>query len=351
LFAILLFAAANFLSPIISASLADKLKLQDLTEHNLLANKLLRFLSSSANPDCVVIGSSLTITPAVRCDDAESGWVGARSDDYINSYDRAIYLQRLLSRAGIYTIANLSVSGALVSDQWIILNRELECGKRPKLIIYGISPRDFIDRFRSNPLHTPTLAAIGNLRLLPDLAATRLYPADAREFLCGALCHIYKPRSFYKSTIASIFFLPDASSAAQVSPHQRKPVSRSAFIAEQSAEYKRRYNPLDENLYRAETAFFNRFLSIARENNERVAVVVMPLTAANRNSLPPKFEWQWRQMLKRACQRNDARLIDVATTTPFTDEDFEDSCHLNLRGGKKLFEAISAAIIGQTSPK
>jgi hypothetical protein len=113
-------------------------------------SKLSRYLDSNENSDILMLGSSLFLFPSARCDDQLQGKPVCYDEWYmkkfVNDYDKSLYFEKLLNEAGFKSsIKNLSISSSLMSDQAALFKTLIETGKRPKMIVCGMAPRDFLD--------------------------------------------------------------------------------------------------------------------------------------------------------------------------------------------------------------
>jgi hypothetical protein len=73
-------------------------------------------------------------------------------------------------------------------------------------------------------------------------------------------------------------------------------------------------------------------------------LVDMPLTAVNRNLLPPIFWASYKGGLKAACAENEAKYLDLSADKLFDNSDFVDTVHLNAGGGIKLIDKIADTV-------
>lgn len=90
--------------------------------------------------------------------------------------------------------------------------------------------------------------------------------------------------------------------------------------------------------------YLERLLALANENSVPVALVEMPLTKENYALLPEDIKAQYKERIKALSDKYKAKLIVPGNSLTFARGDFEDSVHLNARGGNKLFSYIAKEI-------
>lgn len=152
---------------------------------NPVVSKLPEFINSLRNPDMIIVGSSLMLVPAVRCDDTvdhvRTRYDGWYYRNHIQEYNRSEYLQKSLSRAlgQDIQIVNLGVVGSMMSDHYLIFKKTIDAGKTPKLVICGVAPRDFMDNCRAEVEQTPTYKVLADVTSIKDILENQ--GADAKE--------------------------------------------------------------------------------------------------------------------------------------------------------------------------
>ena len=111
-----------------------------------------------------------------------------------------------------------------------------------------------------------------------------------------------------------------------------------------SVEYAKRYRNCNPPFYRKELDYFSALLSYTKQEDIKVMVVDMPLTAINRALLPPVFWTSYKTGLKAACAQAGARYLDLSADPSFVLADFVDTVHLNAGGGTKLIDKIAETV-------
>ncbi|MBI2810973.1 MAG: hypothetical protein HYX67_09115, partial [Candidatus Melainabacteria bacterium] len=133
--------------------------------------KIDTFLRSASDPDCVLLGSSVFLVPAVYCEEHRLGHtLVAREADAdlakrLIRCDQAPELARQLSQRlhKPISVRNLAVAGSNVSDYLAEIKAMHKAGHKPKLVICGLGVRDFVQSFfRMNAKNNPAAKLIEN---------------------------------------------------------------------------------------------------------------------------------------------------------------------------------------------
>ncbi|HEY9787915.1 MAG TPA: hypothetical protein V6D17_21180, partial [Candidatus Obscuribacterales bacterium] len=171
-------------------------------EANPLASKLPAFLRSNAKPDVVVLGSSLPMEAIAHLDTQLAGEPG-ESLDSVRSYTRARYLEDSIAKLSgrKVSVANLTCVACMASDALFILQRTIAANKTPKIVIYGIAPRDFIDNLAAPVGKSPACQALSPWKTLSDVLAEGADLPNIVDFCLGSLSSIYRTKTDYKKML------------------------------------------------------------------------------------------------------------------------------------------------------
>lgn len=318
----------------------------------VLVTKLAEFLPSKEQADIVVLGSSLVLTPAVRCDDRMLGKAPCYDrwyyDRYIPEYTKSDYLhKRLLEKTGLdLKIKNLGVASSIMSDQFGIMQLMLAEGKQPKLIIVGLAPRDFLDNSQQKHLNTPTRMFIREYveqSILPkNLTATELQ--DSAE----------KMRRRFDKVIAALR-KTSTNIACKLSGHEPRAEygSVNTYLGDRPNRlkdldtYKKLYNPPNFAMLQTQAKYLEDMLMTAKENKIAVLIVNMPLTRENTAALDPHALAAYTATLEKLTCQYGAGFLNIGSqNAAYSLNDFEDCCHLNSKGGEKFYAALIETISG-----
>lgn len=342
---------------------------------NYLVAKLPDLLQSPISNDVVLTGSSTMLVPAVRCDDQLHGR-RARFDpwfyrNYINECIRCDYLEKQLSEKAHKTVSltNLAVSASIVSDQYLLMNKYLRSGKHPKLAIVSVAPREFLDNDRQNIEKTAVYSLLADFDTLPEIIKQGVDPWRICDAALGMTWTYYRTRGDYRTFCETLavktsghpltLFNATANGGGPataggvvedegVSVLKGKPdYQPKPNILKDMGEYKRMYFPVNNTQFATQSEYFDKLLALLKKENVATLVVDMPVTEENLALLPPAVLTMYRDTLQKQCSKYGATLVSPASTTKFSRDDFEDSVHMNLSGGHKLFTAISNAVAAE----
>lgn len=108
-------------------------------------------------------------------------------------------------------------------------------------------------------------------------------------------------------------------------------------------EYRRHYRDLDPGRIQTSFAYLDRLFHLCKNENIRLLVVNMPLSADNQKMLPPGFYTDFRKHLKQCTTAAGVKFIDACDQN-FTKDEFSDTAHLNEIGAVKLEKLIGSVI-------
>lgn len=289
-------------------------------------------------------------------------------------YTKALTFDRLLKEhLGIPARSfSIGMPAAMVLDDLLFLNRALEVGKKPKLLILCLGPRDFIDNRCSSSNGTDTYF----LRRKPLWLqmSLKLSPAENIGRIADALSYFWRRRSEFlcvvDNTSHALFhgILSQGSSGAQSTPassfHLPKlhfwPVSRdrrqlqgvctgsgqetkaSQTMKENTiADYRFRYLPVNYKRLDIEMKALETILKESSRAGIIPVVVNMPRGKENEEILPENFRDTFVRRLALICKNNCTRFVDFQAGNDFGADDFKDTVHLTPGGGAKFFALLT----------
>lgn len=305
----------------------------DLGCNDYSALKLPEILKSPNNADVLLLGSSLVLVPAVRCDEKLTNTPPRYDMGYylknIDTYDKANYFQRLLAeRTGHnYSVLNAGVAAGMISDQYLIAKSYLASGKHPKLAILCIAPRDFHDNC-----------------FAPELDKT----STAKTLSTSAACELFRNRQAYQRA-ASNYYLRVAGPFLGADVSRVNKVEEPDYIERPNTlkdlnGYKMMYSPVKQTNLNMQAKYFDKLLTLFRDANVPVALVEMPLTRENREIVNPEIQATYTEAVRLAKNKYHLQDLQIDQTAPFEHNDFEDSAHMNARGGTKFFNSLASYV-------
>lgn len=316
------------------------------------------FLDQKMPPDIVLLGSS-QMNAAARAGDAK---LMNRAVDCV--LHREVYsLETALENAGLprNNVVNCSLDGAMASDYWMTARALLTDDHKPKIVILGVSPRDFIDnklvsasstepfRFFSRYVDSGKLSQLAYPDPLARLNAQLEWslnslPTRTLHSSIEALLSSNQLRGDKPQTQEVLGVVRD--SQMMVKPGEfMEPAKTEGFWVDNSHEYIGRYKNSSPPCYPIQISFFKEFLGMMRDQNVQVLVLGMPTLAQNRNLLSDQFWNSYRNQISSICRDYNASWLDISASPDFDASDFIDTVHVNSKGGDKIF-AVMAEKLG-----
>ena len=201
LWIVVLFCSANFLWGFIRPLQT----VPHTSQPNLeLSKAALRFkideLKAGKKPDVLIIGSSLPMCAFFYTerppffDLHEGDRIRDLHLNLLQAYPKAGYFTAKLKEVSGQDLSVFNFAGAacMVSDTKLVMDRCLAAQKRPRVIIYGVGLRDFVDNVNPPPGETPYYKALCNT-----------------QFLLANLKQVYALHSFNDLAICALFKLYD----------------------------------------------------------------------------------------------------------------------------------------------
>lgn len=376
--------------------------------HEPFCHKLFEYLCSSSNPDILVVGSSLVTVPALSCDqvylEGKMPFPWLPDMFLFSSYERADYLARLVSaklgRPNLQAV-NLGLAGAVASDYFLVLQKAVECGKTPSLLICTIAPAEFLwmdgrgtENTRIKQCFHTYWWPFSRAEILLRFDAMRRAIAWHFDLLEQELGYCRKNVFGYLSektghpadmftatkkqlaesnhgqahappvqtvqpakTIAHVRATPEKASStpsvSAVAPQTTPDASNMAtaplhnpigadgkYIRKNTLEDLARYRTFYGNigpLFDAHVRSFVKMLALAESHHIPMVVVNMPLTQENKDTLNAATYQAYQRTIVEITRAHGIQLINADQPGRYQLSDFYDSTHLNEVGGRKFF--------------
>lgn len=310
------------------------------------------FHALKAKPDVILLGSSLVMFPFWAMDVAENKGIAD-----IFRYHNSEALKKKLKEAGREqkTVYSLAVFGQMASDAYLMTNEYVKGDKAPKLIVYGIAPRDFYDHSLASPMATFSFQKIVNLSNFSSYAGAFLPDFEKKaDWLAMHLCYFYGKRwRLQMETDKAINKVYSTLGIVDPNATKADTTAQGGFRMEGSTEdrwnnsvkeYKGRYKEIAEKDHSLQMGFLTRNLKNLRERGVKVVLVNMPLTKRNLDILPSGFYASYQKEIKDVADMPGVKLVDLGNCSDFNDDDYWDTTHLNHVGGRKLLNRVVAAV-------
>jgi hypothetical protein len=313
------------------------------------------FKALKTAPTVVLLGSSLIMHPFWSMD-SELGDVGD-----IFHHHESYRMAHDLSTAGVDkpVVYSLAVFGEMISDAYIYVNDFLKGDKKPKLVVFGIAPRDFNDADLPAPTASFTFKRLVGLKNIGRYASDYMPGwSDQADFALNHTCFLYGKRWRLQHEISKGM----NKSLGVVGLNQEEPVKTDAHSAHagfmlggtrqerfeiSTREYTRRYQGIGEKDLSLQMGFLSKIFQTCQSRGIKLIVVNMPLTPVNRALMPVGFYDRYREQVSSLVKQygTNTKLIDLGQSPIFKDHDYWDTAHLNNLGGHKLLGQIESPVI------
>lgn len=320
------------------------------------------YFSEKKAPDVVMMGSSL-VNSACWSADATTTY----KDIDCALHHRVFTLEKHLKErlpGKDPTVLNISIQGAGACDYYMMTRGLMEGARKPKVLVVGIAPRDFIDNKIHNLGDTepfmfhqryvdfdetvaraysnPFVRAMGELEWkIGRLPLRRLHAAVASYFTDGSGAENTRRKEAgddlrYALSASSQRIFPGDIVVPKVVPEG---------FHDNTAEYVSRYKNPHPQHFTTQLFFFEEMLKRMNAQNIQVLVVDMPTLQRNRDMLPTAFWNNYKTQLKEVCARQKADYLFLSDSTDFIQRDFIDNVHVSFRGGAKVLAKIADEIV------
>jgi hypothetical protein len=318
------------------------------------------YFQEPKDPDIAMMGSSL-VNSACWAADA----VSTKNDVDCAVHHRVHTLEQLLQdRMGgkSPTVVNVSVQGAGACDYYMMTRGLMEGKRKPKLLVLGIAPRDFIDNKMHNLGGTePFMFYQRYVNFDPQVARAYSNPLTRvlgeiewgfgrlplRRFHSAVASHLTDDDTVDKTRKEAGDQLRSALSARSLKVYPGDIVVSHEMAEgcfDNSSEYEKRFKNLQPKQYKTQLFFFEEMLKRMKDQNIKVLVVDMPTLEKHRAMLPPTFWADYKEKIDDICERQDATHYYLADSPEFNQDDFVDLVHVNWRGGGKVLAKIADEI-------
>jgi hypothetical protein len=378
-----IFAVVN---TVVLGALGNKTLTYALTEQNRIGDDL---IYSGRPADIVLLGSSVMRGPFYYCDLRP-----ALSLVYEN-YNKSLALEKAIDKIdGEQKVYNFARDGEMVSDAMLIVNDFLKDKNKPKVLVYGIAPRDFLDHTLPSETNTEEFNMLANLtdclrysnvfaeggwQWLQVLASKALPYFDARKVVQEKLAQMFnRPQNGAPRPIATKQDPFDATKESSTREDILRPLKKkfveavrkdktlkaeaiASQIRMQKAlmdaqndteawrqgllQYAIRYWYIDKARYNRQMYALEALLAITKQRGIKVMLVNMPLAAGNVSLLPQDFYLTYLDDLQKASTKYGAKFINLQNRKEFDRSCYKDPVHLNVFGGHKLIDLLANNIV------
>ena len=353
--ALLVFAAANLLFSCFSTKEGSLAAIGNRTWSWWTLNDLNQLRSC---PNVVLLGSSLMVAGIAECD------ANYRQKNLDLAYYRdAAYLSACLQKAfgGQFQSLNLSAPGQMPSDAYLTLSAAIKQGLQPKIVFYGLAPRDFMDGTMQNPSESEAFQVLRHFvetdNYCFDFYVTPVGRLDWILQKCSALYGgSFSVRRAMVDAVANAFPLAEKGEPQRVVQLYLKrrltplavdpgtsfalPTTPNTPLLDDTADYKARYKNPAKSIYQAQFKFLQRLADVCKQNKIKLVLLQMPITRKNVKLLKPALYNAYNTDLQLLAERNNLPLMDLCQFEDYDQSDYKDTVHLNGYGGKKFVDNL-----------
>lgn len=309
------------------------------------------YRSQAQAPDVVLLGSSLMVAPVMQAEAMHLGRPFPRFE-----HRQATFISDLLSstvgaRPNVFCFA---VAGEAVSDAYLIAKHVLVGSKKPKVIVYGLAPRDFQDNTCPGIDSTEAFNVLSDLNDVKDVAGKNSFSFDrSANLVLARVSSLWK----YRNDIRAVATLRLKKSMERVlpwvvfdkydqygnlGPHRKGQYPEEAIgkiqafpnVAMENSgyiktiqQYIRRYRPENKPAVEQQFEHLDKLIKLCHENQIELLLVNMPLSKTNIGLLPDGFHKNYLSRLQDICQQSNVQLLDLSSLYN-GEESYTDTVHL-----------------------
>ena len=293
------------------------------------------------------------------------------------THHRSDYLQDLLKNQLSKPVSTFSfaIGGQMASDVYAIASNFIKPQSKPKLIIWGIAPRDLLDSAFPGAISSDTAQYMNKIAGYDLIAHEHTNLNSILDQCLRQVCSIYSHHLDFlaalkqslrtlqtEKTFPLLTQKSDATDSAGRATMVRQLMnprdgsmgdieigewlisanaSPSKELKDNTHEYFVRYNPFKPKTFTAQTIYMQKFLQQQKDLGVKVVLVNMPLTQKNMNLLPAGLYDKYLFTVKQSAANYGAIVVDFNHDPHFSVSDFFDAVHLNGLGSEKLLKLIA----------
>lgn len=325
-------------------------------------------LTRQDKPNVVVFGSSAVMQPLWWQEAAFRG-----SDVDLVSDHQSRYLAHVIHEYSPQTNANCfnyAMPGAMPSDEYMVIQTMITSGNKPKVIVMGLHPRDFMDNSfncaasskhyqylsRYNPELATSLLDLSMPQIWRRLAYQiesvlffRQRKNDMQLVLSDKIEAMEHPllANFPESPLSNTD-VKDKKLAIYVDE-----IEKGVWIAHPTSPYQyidatydcvRRFKKPNAELFANQKKWVEMSLALCKKEGIAVVLVNMPRTEILTRLMPQGTYERHVQLVKSLAQSFNAAYLDIDIPSRYRLDDYTDWIHMNAGGGKKVLDAIGEFI-------
>lgn len=286
------------------------------------------------SPGVLLIGSSVMLFPMAQAD--RSMGLTRLPTFY---YHFAKVLGKAISTNSMRSIStfNFATPLQMASDANFFLQQRILRKPPPKLIIYGVTARDFYDANYPDTLNTLNIRVGAEVADLPFLVSTSNCDFDkGLNFCLNKWFYLMDNRSLLADRLRH-----EAARLLLRAHRTLKIDSRIAVHTLSPYDYRKHYLDVTSEKFDQQLSYLAKFVDTCKQQHTKVIVVNLT-SPVELIFIPVDAYKHFLCKLDSVCRKGDCQMIDLSKA--FGHGDYLDSFHLNSQGGKKLINYLLPAI-------
>jgi len=323
---------------------------------------LANYQGLTQKPEVVLLGSSIVRFPFWLSDLKHSNNVPK-----FNDYSFCEYLEKQVEKKAnrIVNIFDMGIDAEMVSDAYLICEKLFVGKDKPRLIVYGTNPRDFMDDLLPTDTGTLSFARLHGLNDLSrsdGLFATNLQ--EKADLFLQSFAPLYQYRREWQDRVGKYYlkalpeptpYVPPSTGPVPLTMEQRNLayVNRAKIKdgewIRSIAEYEARWAKPNQEQFQLQARYLNALLALAHERGIKVLLIKMPVTETNESLMPHDLVAHYDQVIAHASKRWNLDVVDLQGKFRPSDNYFFDIVHLNAKGGDILSTIFAEKIVRELS--
>lgn len=326
------------------------------------------YKQSGVKPDVVLLGSSLVVAPVMQSESIMLQQPIPRFRHRHSQFLQAALSRHLDSRPEVFCFA---VAGAAVSDAYTIVRHLLAGKNNPKVIVYGIAPRDFQDNTWPGIDSTEIFQVLADFREAGELFNTADLSWERKlNIVFGRASSLWKYRSdlrmlltlrlkkIMERTMPWVVF-DKYGETLELKPRRKGQFPEEAFgelrvfpgVAMENVgstktiqQYINRYRPLNARNVELQFAYLEKLLSFSETSDINFVIVNMPLSRTNLELLPEGFYDPYKERVAGLCAKHHVEYIDMQLPSYENESSYVDTVHLKPEHSQAFLEELCSRI-------
>lgn len=267
---------------------------------------------------------------------------------------------------------NLALPGAMLSDDYMVVKSLLIDEHKPRIVIFGLSPRDMVDsgfRCAASSNHYKYFSKFVDTNDLTELAMPYFW--QRISYFISRTIYLEQKKSEAQYIAAELFksFATGISGKHVTSDLVNPKVAQSRLAIYESevekgvwiahphdfdfyhdTEYEKlreRYGKSNVEGCENQRKWFEMCLALCKNAEIQPIIVNMPITQTNIDLFAPGVYQGCVSQMAAEARKFHCPFIDLQKKSAFVRSDFTDMCHMDASGGKKTLDFIADEIAGE----